>query len=158
MSAVLDREEVWTAWREQLHRRPELAFEETGTSDFIARQLQALGLEVTRGLAGTGLVATLRGSEPGRAIAFRADMDALPMAEDNTFAHCSENPGRMHACGHDGHIVMLLAGIEKLIADPPTGTVHFIFQPAEEGAGGGRGHDRRRPVRTLSRRGRVRAA
>ena len=130
------RREAWATWRRELHARPEIAFQETATGDFVAARIEEFGLQVTRGLAGTGLVATLPGLDSSRAIAFRADLDALAIEETNTFAHRSATPGHMHACGHDGHIVMLLAAIECMAASPPAGTVHFIFQPAEEGAGG----------------------
>jgi len=129
-----------TEWRRYLHAHPETAFEERLTSDFIAGRLSAMGLGVHRGLGKTGLVATLRkGKASGKAIGLRADMDALDISEENTFAYRSENTGKMHACGHDGHTAMLL-GAAKYLADHGTfdGTVHFIFQPAEENEGGGR--------------------
>jgi amidohydrolase len=128
-----------TAWRQDLHAHPELAFDEHRTADFVARKLAAFGIEVHRGLAGTGVVGTLKGTGGGdRVIGLRADMDALPMTEANTFAHASQNPGRMHACGHDGHTTMLL-GAARYLAETRNfaGTVHFIFQPAEEFGGGG---------------------
>ncbi|MGB8839722.1 MAG: M20 aminoacylase family protein [Aliidongia sp.] len=128
-----------TAWRQDLHSWPELGFEEHRTSDIVATKLKEFGIEVHRGLAGTGVVGTLRGNQPGeRAIALRADMDALPMPEANDFAHASKNPGKMHACGHDGHTTMLL-GAARYLAETRNfaGTVHFVFQPAEEGGGGG---------------------
>jgi hippurate hydrolase len=129
-----------TAWRRDLHAHPETAFEERRTSDFVAGKLAGFGLEVHRGLAGTGVVGTLKGSVPGtRAIALRADMDALHIHEENSFAHKSVNQGKMHACGHDGHTTMLL-GAARYLAETRNfaGTVHFIFQPAEENEGGGR--------------------
>ena len=131
-------------FRRDLHTHPELRFEETRTAGEVAAWLQALGLPVQRGLGGTGLVATLRGQgpdagDPARAIALRADMDALPVQEVNQFDYASANPGRMHACGHDGHTAMLL-GAATLLAKQPdfNGTVHFIFQPGEEGGAGAR--------------------
>jgi amidohydrolase len=131
-------------FRRDLHTYPELKFEETRTAGEVAAWLRALGLPVQRGLGGTGLVATLRGhgaeaGDPARAIGLRADMDALPVQEVNTFGHASANPGRMHACGHDGHTAMLL-GAATLLANRPdfNGTVHFIFQPGEEGGAGAR--------------------
>lgn len=125
-------------WRRHLHAHPELGFEETETSDFVANKLAGLGLEVTRGLAGTGVVGTLRCGDSNRSIGLRADMDALPMAEKNEFDYKSQNPGRMHACGHDGHTTMLLGAAAYLAeAQGFDGTVHFIFQPAEEGLAGG---------------------
>lgn len=131
-------------FRRDLHAHPELKFEESRTSDRIAAWLEALGLPLQRGLGGTGLVATLRGSgpdaqDPARAIGLRADMDALPVQEANTFDYASANAGRMHACGHDGHTAMLLGGATLLARRPDfNGTVHFIFQPGEEGGAGAR--------------------
>ena len=129
-----------TAWRRDIHAHPEIAFEEHRTAALVAAKLEEFGIEVHRGLAGTGVVGTLRGNQPGdRAIALRADMDALPMPEANEFEHTSTAPGKMHACGHDGHTVMLL-GAARYLAETRNfaGTVHFVFQPAEEGGGGGR--------------------
>ena len=128
-----------TAWRQDLHAHPELGFEEHRTSDIVAAKLAEWGVEVTRGIAGTGLVGTLRSGTSARAIGLRADMDCLPMTEENPFPHASTTPGKMHACGHDGHTTMLL-GAARYLAETRNfdGTVHFIFQPAEEGGGGGR--------------------
>ena len=126
-------------WRHHLHSFPELGFEEYKTSDFVAEKLNQMGLEVNRGLAGTGVVATLTaGSGNGPKIGLRADMDALPIMERSKSDHASKNPGVMHACGHDGHTTMLL-GAAKYLAETKNfdGTVQFIFQPAEEGKGGG---------------------
>jgi hippurate hydrolase len=125
-----------TRWRRDLHAHPELAFEERRTADFVASCLSEWGLDVDRGLARTGVIGTLsRGS--GATVALRADMDALPMAEANEFDYRSKHEGRMHACGHDGHTTMLLGAARYLAARPDfSGTVHFIFQPAEEAAGG----------------------
>jgi hippurate hydrolase len=131
-------------FRRDLHTHPELKFEESRTSDQIAAWLQALGLPLHRGMGGTGVVATLRGNgpdadDPARAIGLRADMDALPVQEINAFDYASANPGRMHACGHDGHTTMLLGGATLLAKRPDfNGTVHFIFQPGEEGGAGAR--------------------
>jgi amidohydrolase len=131
-------------FRRDLHAHPELKFEESRTSDQIAAWLTALGLPVHRGMGGTGVVATLRGKgpnadDPARALALRADMDALPVQELNGFDYASTNPGRMHACGHDGHTTMLLGGATLLAKQPDfDGTVHFIFQPGEEGGAGAR--------------------
>lgn len=137
---IADFHSDMTAWRRQIHEHPETAYEEVKTSALVAAKLEEFGLEVHRGLAGTGVVGVLRGAgEPnGRTIALRADMDALPMQEDNEFAHASKVPGKMHACGHDGHTAMLL-GAARYLAETRdfSGTVNFIFQPAEEGAGGG---------------------
>jgi hippurate hydrolase len=126
------------ALRRDLHRHPELAFEERRTADVVARTLEGYGLPIHRGLAGTGVVATLRAGTSSRAIGLRADMDALPLQELNAFGHASAHAGRMHACGHDGHTAMLLAAARQLARTRRfDGTVHFIFQPAEESAGGG---------------------
>jgi amidohydrolase len=126
------------AWRRDFHAHPELAYEEQRTAALVAQRLESFGLHVTRGLAGTGVVATLdRGQGP--AVGLRADMDALPIVETNAFAHRSQNEGKMHACGHDGHTVMLLAAARFLAAQTTLkGRIHFIFQPAEEAAGGAR--------------------
>jgi hippurate hydrolase len=128
-----------TEWRRDIHAHPELGLEEHRTSELVAAKLASWGIAVTRGLAGTGVVGTLRNGSGGRAIGLRADMDALEMTEANDFDHRSVNPGKMHACGHDGHTTMLL-GAAKYLAETRNfdGTVHFIFQPAEEGLGGGR--------------------
>ncbi len=128
-----------TAWRQDLHMHPELGMQETRTSATVARLLESWGVEVTRGLAGTGIIGTLRNGTSKRAIGIRADMDALPMTEANGFAHKSTHAGIMHACGHDGHTTMLL-GAAKYLAETKNfdGTVHFIFQPDEEGDGGGK--------------------
>ncbi len=129
-----------TAWRRDIHAYPEIAFEEQRTADVIAAKLAEMGIEVDRGLAKTGVVGTLRGAAAGeRAIALRADMDALHIEEKNDFDHRSRHEGKMHACGHDGHSAMLL-GAARYLAETRNfaGTVHFIFQPAEEHEGGGR--------------------
>jgi amidohydrolase len=130
-----------TAWRRDFHAHPELGFEETRTSEIVAQKLESWGIEVHRGLGKTGVVGVLRGRRDAaganRAIGLRADMDALPMQEANGFDHRSRNPGRMHACGHDGHTTMLL-GAAKVLAETRdfAGTVYLIFQPAEEGLAG----------------------
>ena len=126
-----------TAWRRDIHAHPELGFEEQRTSDLVASKLAEFGCEVHRGLAGTGVVGVLRvGNAPG-SIGLRADMDALPIQEANDVPYRSNNAGRMHACGHDGHTAMLLGTAKYLAATRKfNGTVHFIFQPAEEGLGG----------------------
>ncbi len=128
-----------TAWRRDIHAHPETAFEEHRTSDVVAKKLGEFGIAVSRGLAGTGVVGTLTVGSGKRAIGLRADMDALHIHEKNGFEHKSQNAGRMHACGHDGHTTMLL-GAAKYLAETRNfdGTVHFIFQPAEENEGGGR--------------------
>jgi hippurate hydrolase len=128
------------AIRRDIHRHPETAFQEERTAAIVAERLAGWGIEVSRGLARTGVVGTLRGRRQGaRAIALRADMDALKLEEKNEFAHRSVHPDRMHACGHDGHTAMLLGAARYLASNPEfAGTVHFIFQPAEEGEGGAR--------------------
>lgn len=119
--------------RRYLHARPEIGFEEAETSAYIANRLRAAGLEVHEGLGKTGIVATLKGGRPGRTLAIRADIDGLPIDELTGLDFASKN-GRMHACGHDGHITMALAAAEILAenADQIAGNVSFIFQPAEE--------------------------
>jgi hippurate hydrolase len=127
------------ALRRDLHAHPELAFEEHRTSDIVAAFLSAAGIEVHRGLAGTGVVGVLKSGNGTRAIGLRADMDALPLHELNPFPYRSRHDGRMHACGHDGHTAMLLGAAEYLAAHRRfDGTVYFIFQPAEETVGGAR--------------------
>ena len=127
-------------WRQRMHAHPETAFEEHQTAGLVAELLESFGISVERGIARTGVVGTLRASAPSdRAIALRADMDALPIDERNDLPHASRCPGRMHACGHDGHTAMLL-GAAKHLAETRNfaGTIHFIFQPAEENEGGAR--------------------
>lgn len=128
-----------TAWRRDIHAHPEIAFEEHRTAKIVAEKLASFGIEVETGIAGTGVVGTLKKGRGNRAIGLRADLDALPIEEANDFAHKSQNPGKMHACGHDGHTCMLL-GAAKYLAEQADfeGTVYFIFQPAEENEGGGR--------------------
>jgi hippurate hydrolase len=129
-----------TQWRRQIHAHPETAFEEHKTAELVAGLLESFGVSVDRGIAQTGVIGTLKGSLPGdRAIALRADMDALHIEEQNDAPHASRNRGRMHACGHDGHTAMLL-GAAKHLAETRNfaGTIHFIFQPAEENEGGAR--------------------
>jgi hippurate hydrolase len=127
------------AIRRDIHAHPETAFEEVRTSEQVARLLASWGIDVHRGLARTGVVGALRCGSSARAIGLRADMDALPIEEANSFAHRSTQRGKMHACGHDGHTAMLL-GAAKFLAETRSfdGTVFFIFQPAEENEGGGR--------------------
>ncbi len=125
------------AFRRDIHAHPELAFAEQRTSDRVAAELTRYGLEVHRGLAKTGVVAAIRAGTSDRAIGLRADMDALPLQELNEFGHRSQYPGKMHACGHDGHTAMLL-GAARWLAEHRNfdGTVYCIFQPAEESEGG----------------------
>src|SRR5690348_10441008 len=126
------------ALRRDLHAHPELAFEESRTSTLVAEKLAGWGIEVHRGLARTGVVGVIPGKAKGAAIGLRADMDCLPVDEANGFAHKSQHPGRMHACGHDGHTTMLL-GAARYLAETRnfSGTAFVIFQPAEEGGAGG---------------------
>ena len=138
INRVSEFHEDMTAWRRSLHMHPEICYEEVWTSDFIADRLTEFGIETVRGLAGTGVVGILKGkTDSGRAIGLRADMDGLPMPESNEFDHKSTTEGRMHACGHDGHMTMLL-GAARYLAETRNfdGTVYFIFQPAEEGGAG----------------------
>ena len=139
IEAVARLQDEMTRWRRDIHAHPELGFEETRTSDIVAAKLQAFGLEVHRGIGKTGVVGVLRAGSAERSIGLRADMDALPIVEANTFEHRSTHAGRMHACGHDGHTTMLL-GAAKHLAETLDfdGVVTFIFQPAEEGLGGAR--------------------
>lgn len=129
-----------THFRRELHQWPELGFQEHDTARRVKTELDRLGVDYEDGIGGTGIVATLRGTLGGEAcVGLRADMDALPMAEQSGVEHSSRNPGCMHACGHDGHTTMLLGAIEELLARPDyPGTIHCIFQPAEEGVGGAR--------------------
>ena len=128
------------AIRHDIHAHPELAFNEARTAELVARELTAYGLEVHRGLAKTGVVGVLRKGSSTRAIGLRADLDALPLLEKNSFSHRSRHEGRMHACGHDGHTTMLLGAARYLAENRDSldfdGTVYFIFQPAEESEGG----------------------
>ena len=127
------------AWRRDAHAHPETAFEETRTSDIVVEKLESFGIDVHRGLAKTGVVGTLAVGNSNRAIGLRADLDALDIHEENTFDHVSTNPGKMHACGHDGHTAMLLGAANYLSETRRfNGTVQFIFQPAEENEAGGR--------------------
>ena len=125
-------------WRRDIHAHPELGFEERRTSDLVAQKLAEFGCEVFRGIGRTGVVGRLRAGTSVRSIGLRADMDALPIQEATNLPYRSRHDGRMHACGHDGHTTMLL-GAARYLAEARNldGTVHFIFQPAEEGLGGG---------------------
>ncbi len=130
------------AVRRDIHAHPELCFEEVRTADVVAQKLTEWGIPIHRGLGKTGVVGIVKGRDggaSGRAIGLRADMDALPMQEFNTFAHASKHQGKMHACGHDGHVAMLLAAAQHFARHRNfDGTVYLIFQPAEEGGGGAR--------------------
>jgi amidohydrolase len=128
-----------TALRRDIHAHPELCFEEQRTSDLIAKALTDWGIPVHRGLGRTGVVGIVKSGGSPRAVGLRADIDALPITEHNRFAHASTHPGKMHACGHDGHTAMLLAAAQHLARTRDfDGTVYLVFQPAEEGGGGAR--------------------
>ena len=128
-----------SALRRDIHAHPELCFQEGRTSDLIAKQLTEWGVPIHRGMGKTGIVAIFKNGTSDRAVGLRADMDALPITEFNTFEHKSTTPGKMHACGHDGHTAMLLAAAKHLSKHRNfDGTVYLIFQPAEEGGGGAR--------------------
>jgi len=127
------------ALRRELHAHPELCFEEVRTADLVAAKLTEWGIPIHRGMGTTGVVGIVKAGTSSRAIALRADMDALPMQEFNAFAHASQHPGKMHACGHDGHTAMLLGAAQHLAQHRHfDGTVYLVFQPAEEGGGGAR--------------------
>lgn len=129
------KEEI-VSWRRRLHRHPEIAFEEKWTAGFIAETLEGFGYEVHRGLGKTGVVAAVPGKE-GPAVGLRADMDALAVEEENDLPYKSGNPGKMHACGHDGHMAMLLAAAKYVAENSDLfGKIYFIFQPGEEVEGG----------------------
>jgi len=138
-ASLIKHQSHWANVRRDLHAHPELRFEERRTADVVAQELEAIGYTVSRGLGGTGVVASLPGVDTTRGIVLRADLDALPIQEANDFAHASCEHGIMHACGHDGHTVMLLGAARLLKALPPLpGSVHFVFQPGEEGGAGAR--------------------
>ncbi|NLD69416.1 MAG: amidohydrolase [Limnobacter sp.] len=138
LAALIDRHHAeFTAWRRDIHAHPELGFAESRTAALVADRLEAFGVDVHRGVGRTGVVGVLRAGDSPRTIGLRADMDALPIHEANDFEHRSRHDGVMHACGHDGHTAMLLGAAKVLAATRRfDGTVHFIFQPAEEGLGG----------------------
>ena len=136
---IADFHDEMTGWRRDLHQHPETAFEEVRTAAFIAKKLREFGVdEVVEGVAKTGVVGVIRGRAPGGSIGLRADMDALPILEQTGLPYASQVPGKMHACGHDGHVTMLL-GAARYLAETRNfaGTVNLIFQPAEENMGGG---------------------
>jgi hippurate hydrolase len=127
------------ALRRDIHAHPELCFQEVRTADVVAQKLTEWGIPIVRGMGTTGVVGIVKSGTSERAIGLRADMDALPMQEFNTFAHASKHQGKMHACGHDGHTAMLLGAAQHLAKNRNfDGTVYLIFQPAEEGGGGAR--------------------
>jgi hippurate hydrolase len=126
-----------TAWRHHLHAHPELSNQESETAAFVRARLAELGVAFTAGVGGHGVVATIRRGHSNRSVGLRADMDALPITEATGLRYASRNPGVMHACGHDGHTTSLLGAAALLARDTDwTGTVHLVFQPAEEGGGG----------------------
>lgn len=131
--AIADTAQTLIRWRRDLHAHPEIGFEEVRTSAFVAETLSSLGVTVHRGLGGTGVVGVIEGLEDGPSIGLRADMDALPMDEETGLSYSSGTTGKFHGCGHDGHTVMLLGAAQYLARHPPQrGSVHLIFQPAEE--------------------------
>ncbi|APT56871.1 peptidase M20 [Roseomonas gilardii] len=139
LNRIAEFHDEMTAWRQDFHRHPELAYEEVRTSGIVAEKLREFGCdEVVTGIAKTGVVGVIRGQAPGDGIGFRADMDALPILEETGLVYASTVPGTMHACGHDGHTTMLL-GAAKYLAETRNfaGTAYVIFQPAEENFGGG---------------------
>jgi amidohydrolase len=139
LDSVITQAAAITAIRRDIHAHPELCFEENRTADVVATRLTEWGIPIHRGLGKTGVVGIIRNGTSTRAVGLRADMDALPMQEFNTFGHASRHAGKMHACGHDGHIAMLLAAAQHLAKHRNfDGTVYVIFQPAEEGGGGAR--------------------
>ena len=142
IDSIMAQTDEIAALRRDIHAHPELCFQEWRTADLVAQKLTEWGIPVHRGLGTTGLVGVVQGRDGGacgRGIGLRADMDALPMQENNHFAHTSRHPGKMHACGHDGHTAMLLAAAQHLAQHRDfEGTVYLIFQPAEEGGGGAR--------------------
>jgi hippurate hydrolase len=133
----LDFTETLRSWRHHLHAHPELSLRESETAAFVCRELTALGVPFEAGIGGHGVVATISRGASNRAVGLRADMDALPITEATGVAYASKHPGVMHACGHDGHTASLLGAARLLMEDKGwTGTVHLVFQPAEEGFGG----------------------
>jgi amidohydrolase len=139
LDSVLTQAAAIAAIRRDIHAHPELCFEEVRTADVVAQKLTDWGIPVHRGLGTTGVVGVVKNGTSSRAVGLRADMDALPMQEFNTFSHASQHQGKMHACGHDGHVAMLLAAAQHFAKNRNLdGTVYLIFQPAEEGGGGAR--------------------
>jgi hippurate hydrolase len=139
LDSIVTQSAQIVAIRRDIHAHPELCFQENRTADLVAAKLTEWGIPIHRGLGTTGVVGIIKGGDSGRAIGLRADMDALPLQEFNTFDHASRHQGKMHACGHDGHTAMLLAAAQHLAKHRNfDGTVYVIFQPAEEGGGGAR--------------------
>ncbi len=136
---IIANKETLKQWRQTLHQIPEIAFAENKTADFVEQTLQSIGLKIHPRLAGTGIIASLKVGASQRSIALRADLDALPITEKTEVDYSSQHKGMMHACGHDGHITMLLGAAQYLVEEQNfNGIVYFIFQPAEENEGGGR--------------------
>ena len=125
-------------WRRDFHKHPELGYQEMRTSSIVAQHLEQCGYQVIKGVGGTGVVGLLHGSASGRTVMLRADMDCLPVTEENNVPYCSQNSGRMHACGHDGHTAVLMATARKLAEKKEkfAGNIKLVFQPAEEGGNG----------------------
>ena len=141
LNSINQMQKEMTEWRQDLHKIPEIGLEEYETSSYIKDKLKSWNIQFKEGYSNTGIVAWIKGSEgdSDRSIGLRADFDALPMPEKNTFSHKSTKEGMMHACGHDGHTTMLLGAAKYLSENNHfNGTVHFIFQPGEEGFGGGK--------------------
>jgi amidohydrolase len=139
LDSVVTQAATITAIRRDIHAHPELCFHEVRTADVIAAKLTEWGIPIHRGLGTTGVVGIVKNGTGTRAVGLRADIDALPMQEFNTFAHASKHAGKMHACGHDGHVAMLLAAAQHFAKHRNfDGTIYLIFQPAEEGGGGAR--------------------
>jgi hippurate hydrolase len=139
LDSIVSQSAQLVAIRRDIHAHPELCFQENRTSDLVAAKLTEWGIPIHRGLGKTGVVGIIKGGDSGRALGLRADMDALPLQEFNTFDHASRHQGKMHACGHDGHTAMLLAAAQHLARHRNfDGIVYVIFQPAEEGGGGAR--------------------
>jgi hippurate hydrolase len=139
IDSVVNQAASLVSLRRDIHAHPELCFQEQRTADLVVAKLTDWGIPVHRGMGTTGVVGIVKAGTSTRAVGLRADMDALPMQEDNTFSHASTYPGKMHACGHDGHTAMLLAAAQHLATHRDfDGTVYLIFQPAEEGGGGAR--------------------
>ncbi len=139
IDSIVAEAAAMAALRRDIHAHPELCFQEQRTADLVAARLTEWGIPIVRGMGTTGVVGIVRNGNSTRALGLRADMDALPMQEFNTFGHASRHAGKMHACGHDGHTAMLLAAARHLARQRDfDGTVYLIFQPAEEGGGGAR--------------------
>jgi amidohydrolase len=139
LEPIVTQANAFATVRRDIHAHPELGFEEQRTSDLVANLLTEWGIPIHRGLGKTGVIGIIKSGQSDRAVGLRADMDALPVTEFNTFGHASVSTGKMHACGHDGHTTMLLSAAQYLASHRNfDGTVYLIFQPAEEGGGGAR--------------------